>query len=991
MPVRFRRKRVLIICVISICTIIYLIKNHSENPANNRDDISNIEIKIKNKPYVDKIVHKTTTATTTTTTQSPFRTVREEIVEIDEKKLRKIDWHDYELIDRENARKGLGEGGTGVEPSVQERNSPEFKRLYGEHGFHAFISNNISLDRSVKDIRHLDCKFKLYLAELSTVSIIIPTHDEHLPTLLRSIHSILNRTPAKLLEEIIIVDDASGKEELKAALDTQVANLTKTRIIRLHKREGLIRTRLAGAREAKGEILIFFDSHIEVNINWLPPLIEPIVLNYKTSVCPFIDIIKWENFAYIAQDDGARGAFDWGMFYKRLPLLTENVQKPTEPFDNPVMAGGLFAISKKWFWELGGYDEGLDVWGGEQYEMSFKIWQCGGRLVDAPCSRVGHIYRQFNPHGGFSFGDYLSRNHKRVAVVWMDEYAEYVYKRNGHMRTVNPGNVKKQLELRKKLECKPFKWFMENVAFDLPRYYPPVPLPPYATGEIRSMNNSLCIDTKHANEHATFGLDLCLRDHQGRSGEQDFELGWRQDIRPKGRELCFDVPQRSKRTSIVLFACHGMRGNQHFVYDINNYHILHVATRLCLDCDLESRQVFMEQCNTKNVYELGEIIGQGAYGCVFKSRNVTTNETVAIKKMTILRTGDGLPTSVIREGALLKRVGKVDNDNLIKLKEVFNEQASVDRQNIYFIFEYVERDLERYLKMHSPLDINRIRNLTQQLLTAVSVLHSHSIFHRDIKPQNILVTNNDILKLADFGLAREYHEHKVFTTVVVTMWYRAPEILLSSSYCTSADMWSVGCILGEMALGRPLFAAKSESRQLRRIILLMGLPNEDEWPQDSPIRREAFENYSQPIITLERLIRFEDSCAFELLRSLLSFKQSLRPTAIRALEHNFFRRTDHTSCTVTWSSADIAEATAAVPNLDAYTDGDFKFNNDDDQKIENIRSRTNSIDAGYYYQSWSSPDDGQHMLTIDSHISSVGGDVPQSPIDIVSWWLDSPQ
>ena len=116
-------------------------------------------------------------------------------------------------------------------------------------------------------------------------------------------------------------------------MDDHIGRVEKTRVIRLRKREGLIRTRVAGAREAKGEVLIFFDSHIEVNINWLPPLIEPIALNYKTSVCPFIDIIKWENFAYIAQDEGARGAFDWGMFYKRLPLLPDHSDKPTEPFE----------------------------------------------------------------------------------------------------------------------------------------------------------------------------------------------------------------------------------------------------------------------------------------------------------------------------------------------------------------------------------------------------------------------------------------------------------------------------------------------------------------------------------------------------------------------------------------------------------------------------------------------------------------------------------
>ena len=91
---------------------------------------------------------------------------------------------------------------------------------------------------------------------------------------------------------------------MKGLLDERISLLQKTRVIRLRKREGLVRARIAGAREAKGEVLIFFDSHVEVNINWLPPLIEPIALNYKTSVCPFIDIIKWENFAYIAQDEG---------------------------------------------------------------------------------------------------------------------------------------------------------------------------------------------------------------------------------------------------------------------------------------------------------------------------------------------------------------------------------------------------------------------------------------------------------------------------------------------------------------------------------------------------------------------------------------------------------------------------------------------------------------------------------------------------------------
>ncbi|XP_066852259.1 polypeptide N-acetylgalactosaminyltransferase-like 6 isoform X5 [Anser cygnoides] len=419
--------------------------------------------------------------------------------------LKRKDWHDYESIQKDAMRSGKGEHGKPY-PLTEEDHDDS---AYRENGFNIFVSNNIALERSLPDIRHPNCKHKVYLEKLPNTSIIIPFHNEGWTSLLRTIHSIINRTPDSLIAEIILVDDFSDRDQ--------------------------------------------------------------IALNHKTIVCPMIDVIDHNHFGYEAQaGDAMRGAFDWEMYYKRIPIPPELQRAdPSDPFESPVMAGGLFAVNRKWFWELGGYDPGLEIWGGEQYEISFKVWMCGGGMFDVPCSRVGHIYRKYVPYKVPS-GTSLARNLKRVAETWMDEFAEYIYQRRPEYRHLSTGDISAQKELRKHLKCKDFKWFMAAVAWDVPKYYPPVEPPPAAWGEIRNMAADLCVDSKHGATGTELRLDICVKDGSERtwSHEQLFTFGWREDIRPgeplHTRKFCFDAISHS--SPVTLYDCHGMKGNQHWSY-----------------------------------------------------------------------------------------------------------------------------------------------------------------------------------------------------------------------------------------------------------------------------------------------------------------------------------------------------------------------------------------------------------------------------------------
>ncbi|XP_055591432.1 N-acetylgalactosaminyltransferase 6-like [Uranotaenia lowii] len=509
----------------------------------------------------------------------------------------KIDWHDYPYMEREARQKGPGENGTAVQ-LVDEQDIARNEKLFTENGYYAVVSDHIALNRSVADQRHPLCRKKHYLQELPTASVVIIFYNEHLSTLLRTVHSVLNRSPPQLVKEIIMVNDHSTKEFLYDELEQYIKNElpSKVKLVHLPERSGLIKARLAGAKLATGDVLIVLDSHTETGPNWLPPLLEPIAMDYRTCVCPLIDTINYSTFQLGKQDDGQRGAFNWKFLYKRMPLRPGDQTEPTEPFDSPIMAGGLFAISLKFFWELGGYDEGLDIWGAEQYELSFKIWMCGGRMVDAPCSRVAHVYRGYAPFPNPRGKNFVIVNHKRVAEVWMDEYKQYIYQRNPKYLETDPGDLSEQKALRERLQCKSFKWFMEEVAPDIVLKYPLVDPPEFASGAVQNLGETkYCLDTLNHPKNQPIGVFPCAANLTNPGANQNFMLTYFRDIRAVYKEICLDASDIG--SEVISYNCHESQGNQLFQYDLKHKFLRHgkPAQNRCMD--VVDKRVIISKCD----------------------------------------------------------------------------------------------------------------------------------------------------------------------------------------------------------------------------------------------------------------------------------------------------------------------------------------------------------------------------------------------------------
>ncbi|XP_056313441.1 polypeptide N-acetylgalactosaminyltransferase 9 [Danio aesculapii] len=387
---------------------------------------------------------------------------------------------------------GLGQGGAAATLGEDSR---ETEGRFEEYGYNAQLSDRISLDRNIPDYRPKKCKQLTYSDDLPQISVVFIFVNEALSVILRSVHSVVNHTPAHLLKEIILVDDNSDSVELKFNLDHYVNKRYPglVKIVRNSKREGLIRARIHGWNAATAPVVGFFDAHVEFNTAWAEPILTRVKEDHTRIILPAIDNIKYNTFEVQQYANAAHG-YNWGLWcmYIIPPQDWLDRGDETAPIRTPAMIGCSFVVDREYFGEIGLLDPGMEVYGGENIELGMRVWQCGGSMEVLPCARVAHIERTKKPYNN-DIDYYAKRNALRAAEVWMDEFKSHVYMAwNIPMNNpgVDFGDVSERVALRKKMNCRSFRWYLEHVYPEMRIYNNTI-----TYGEVRNSKASgYCLD-----------------------------------------------------------------------------------------------------------------------------------------------------------------------------------------------------------------------------------------------------------------------------------------------------------------------------------------------------------------------------------------------------------------------------------------------------------------------------------------------------------------
>lgn len=295
-------------------------------------------------------------------------------------------------------------------------------------------------------------------------------------------------------------------------------------------------------------------------------------------------------------------------------------------------------------------------------------------------------------------------------------------------------------------------------------------------------------------------------------------------------------------------------------------------------------------CRHVKAFETLNAIEEGSYGWVSRARDSSTGQIVALKRLKLDSFHEGFPVTALRE---IQTLRDAQHRHVVDLREVVTGDALSD---VYLVMEFLEHDLKTLQEeMTAPFMISEIKTLMLQLTSAVDYLHENWILHRDLKTSNVLMNNRGEVKLADFGMARHFGDPPPpnMTQLVVTLWYRAPELLLGAEkYNEAIDIWSLGCIFGELCKNEPILQGRNEVDELAKIFALCGVPDEKSWPKFRHLPNAKSLKLPRQIEKTSKIRdTFPDLSAAgtRLLGDLLALNPNRRPDAKEILEHPWFQ------------------------------------------------------------------------------------------------------
>lgn len=489
------------------------------------------------------------------------------------------------------AKPGLGAHGAAVR--FQEQTEKDIEDQLKLYAFNKYVSDRISVKREMPDTRHNECRKIKYdpPQTLPSTSVILIFCNEALSVLLRTVWSLIQYTPEAMLKEIILIDDGSNSTEITKLLPQYIKHRLQGKNVHLHilpKQTGLIGARLAGAKAASGDMLVFLDSHCEATPGWLEPLAQRIKDFPNSVTIPMIDSISDRTLEFYGHPGGISisvGGFTWsGHFtwesYKYAPAD----RKASDPAPTPTMAGGLFGVNRKFFFDIGAYDDGMIGWGGENLELSFRSWMCGGKMETIPCSHVGHIFRATHPY--FIPDDSHGKNTARMAEVWMDDYKRFFYLSRTDLKGKDFGDVSDRKAIRQKLGCKSFKWYLDNV---IPHKFI-MDEQTYNYGRVINgkYGEKVCFDhlqrdMGHKYESYTLGQYPC---HSFIGSSQYFTYSKNKELR--NEYMCAEIDTRPNENSgkVKMFGCHGGE-RQIWEYSKSDGSLKHKDTGFCIEAAMD--------------------------------------------------------------------------------------------------------------------------------------------------------------------------------------------------------------------------------------------------------------------------------------------------------------------------------------------------------------------------------------------------------------------